>query len=197
MAEKNSLTLQEAGAITGAVIYGLHEDGSDEIVYVGQTRSARRRFYAYRYPAKCHNSQLAAWLSRVNARVALLERNPENLNGAEQRHISSLRPKFNLAHGGEQAWRNHESLPWMAGQDTKCPSDVALTWLHNRAHRSTQVEQVKRLRAEMSPLRRVLFELGVCEDLWERHRKQMEAWLDRTAGRLAVVLRTGTYQANG
>ena len=193
------LTLREAQAIVEPIVYGIACSGG-EIVYVGMTRKPSARLAQYRNPKYCHNPRLADWLAEEGGgvRVAILHRGVDGLAAAEKREIAKRLPSlFNLAHGGDQAWRNHERKPWMARQGVACPSAIAAKFLAVRRAEGHEaaIEALNAKRAAMSDDERCRYELAVGEQLFEMVglRPQIDRWLAHCGER--VLNRLGHFRS--
>ena len=193
------LTLREAQAIAEPIVYGIACSGG-EIAYVGMTRNPSARLAQYRNPKHCHNPRLADWLVEEGdgVRVAILHRGANGLADAEKREIAKRLPNlFNLVHGGDQVWRNHERKPWMARQGIVCPSGLAARFLSRgkaRGHEAT-LATLKIMRAAMSDEDRCRYELAVGHQLSEVVclRPQIDEWLAHCGER--VLNRLGHFRS--
>lgn len=192
MEEHPILSIAEIKRVPLPVVYGLCDSNNGFVVYVGKTCNPRKRFESYQNPKSCHNKNLSDWLIQVgtNLRVKVLEINPEDINASERLWINELKSSiFNLAHGGEQAWRAHKSKPWAAGKGIKCPSDLALLHLRNRKS-SEDFTSIRNIRCALTLKQRCLFEVQICIDLFHLYQERMSHWLGQTQDRLIDALET-------
>lgn len=91
---------------------------------------------------------------------------------------------FNIMDGGEQAWRNHVTKPWMAGIGVKCPSSLALGRIGNREERI----RASAWRNKLNDADRCRFEVSVAIELLNVSPLglaiRVNTWLDRCQKRL-------------
>ena len=168
------------------VVYAIGSKKTGKWVYVGKTTNPRKRFDGYRYPTICHNAKLRDWLienkSDVFVEISHVGRN--GLDDAERRAISMVDGLFNIMDGGDQAWRNHVTKPWMAGIGVKCPSSLALEKIEDASERDRasawreKLNDGDRCRLEVSIAIELLriSPLGVAD--------RVNVWLDRCQTRL-------------
>lgn len=188
------MTLQQARKIKEPIVYGLTDPADGRIVYVGKTKSPRNRLPQYTSPGACHNAMLAEWLSENQGRwrIAVLERNPADLNAAERRQIRMRRHQtFNLIAGGDEMWRAHVSQPWMAGPGKKCPSDILLTMLKRNGGGPSIGKQAREFRNSMTPRERCLYEVSLA--MWAEQEmpslmRPIRAWLANTSGKMLPII---------
>ena len=173
------------------VIYAICDDITGKIVYIGQTKTPRKRSENYLYPNSCKNIELRRWLKLNKWHFRVLEKNPENLGESEKKWIAKHKGTlFNLNYGGDQNWRVHDRLPWMAGKMVLCPSDLLLINLKNRRYpRYTTVKkEISEIIKSMTVKERALFEVNLAMDFYEVHRKSIDKWLWYTRERLVLCL---------
>lgn len=188
------LTLQQARKIKEPIVYGLTDPADGRIVYVGKTKNPRNRLSQYTSPSTCHNAMLAEWLAENQGRcgIAVLERNPADLNAAERQHIRMLRHQtFNLIAGGDEMWRAHVSQPWMAGPGKKCPSDILLSMLKRNGGDPKIGKQVRELRDRMTHRERCDYEVSLA--MWAEQEmpslmRPIRAWLVNTSGKILPLI---------
>ena len=173
------------------VIYGI-QDLSGNLVYVGKTKNFQNRSQNYLYPSGCHNSALKNWLLSNRWEFIILEENPIDLDIAEKLYINKHKSTlFNMVNGGEQNWRHHTRMPWMARIGVKCPSDMLLHFLLNRGskHYKKVKYDVFELRNKMSIKERINYELSLAMDCdYGQFAKNISLWLSYTEERILGVL---------
>lgn len=187
-------TLQQARKIKEPIVYGLIDPENGRIVYVGKTKNPRNRLSQYTSPRTCHNAMLAEWLAENHGRwrIAVLDRNPADLNAAERRQIKKWRHQtFNLIAGGDEMWRAHVSQPWMAGPGKKCPSDILLSMLKRNGGDPKIGKQVRELRGRMTHRERCAYEISLA--MWAEQEmpslmRPIRGWLANTSGKILPII---------
>jgi len=104
-----------------SVVYAI-ADGNDKIIYIGKTKNFNKRKENYVHPSSCHNVALKEWLLNNVWHFIILEYNPVDINLSEKKYIQEYSETlFNMVHGGDQNWRHHDRLPWMASNWHQVP----------------------------------------------------------------------------
>lgn len=194
--KRERYSLRAAKYIVGPIVYGLTKNSDDEVVYVGITKNPYKRFQNYACEKYCHNPELKNWLSENKGMVdvLILEKKPKNIYEREKFWINefSLDRLFNLVHGGDQAWRNHQSKPWMAGRGIKCPSDRLIMRLccENKRRFSGIINRVHEMRLGMSDIDRCQYEVGIAMEFDQvpMFNKSMRKWAKLAAHKVIPVL---------
>lgn len=173
--------------LSETMIYAICEKETRTIVYVGKTTNIKNRIQCYLYPNSCKNVELREWLKMKEWVLETLEVNPSDLSLAEISWIKTCKGNlFNLDHGGDQNWREHNRLPWMASKGIKCPSDIIINRLRTRNKES--FEEFRNYRRTLSVFDRCLFEVSLAREHYPVCGPLIDKWLYYTKDRLINCL---------
>ena len=179
-------------------IYGIVDRRDDRVVYVGRTRSLRRRIQRYANPRHCHNPALAEWLRGRGdfAGYVVLESGTDDPE--KERHwIETLQGQlFNMVHGGAQTWRHHDRTPWMAHTGIKCPSALAyhrLKRVQSPLANNRRAQEARRRLESMSDADRCRAECAIAEEI--KHNlpgltPDIDKWMSQTFDRMVAAVST-------
>ncbi len=186
--------IQQARHFKSPLVYALC-DVNLNIVYVGQTKNAYKRFGSYASPNACHNENLKNWLLNNAAYVIALDIDPKDINQSEKFWIKKLEGQlFNLISGGAQSWRNHKTMPWMAGIGIGCPSAIILQHLNRNGFKWQRKEMLTQIiisRNSMNVVERCVFEISLCKEILlnqSRFKAAAEKWLSITSEKMIFAM---------
>jgi predicted GIY-YIG superfamily endonuclease len=180
---ENGLTLREAKRLEGAFVYGLADEGG--IFYIGQTRSARRRFQAHA-EARTNNPILRERIKATGdtLRVLILHENPDDLSATEREEIRRRGADLvNLVGADHFAWSKRSDLPWGAGTGVHAPTAYAM--MRVRPH--VRAELRERL-AGMTNAERCLYEVQLLASWPDPLQRKFDRWLSITRDKMIACL---------